>query len=42
MDAVTSSRIRPALVLLVDLVFVVVFAAIGRATHDGDKMPSAP
>ncbi|KTS64835.1 membrane protein [Microbacterium testaceum] len=41
MDAVTSSRIHPALVLLVDLVFVVVFAAIGRATHDGDVLGPA-
>jgi hypothetical protein len=38
MDAVTSSRIHPALVLLVDIVLVVVFAAIGRATHDGDVL----
>lgn len=34
----TSSRTRPALVLLVDVVLVVVFAAIGRATHDGDVL----
>lgn len=36
MDAVTPSRTRPALFLLVDVILVVVFAAIGRATHDGD------
>ncbi|BAJ73018.1 hypothetical protein MTES_0054 [Microbacterium testaceum StLB037] len=38
MDAVTSSRTRLALVLLVDVVLVIVFAAIGRATHDGDVL----
>lgn len=38
MDAVTSSRTRLALVLLADVVLVVVFAAIGRATHDGDVL----
>jgi len=41
MDAVTSSPTRPALVLLVDVVLVVVFAAIGRATHDGDVLGPA-
>lgn len=29
---------RPSLVLPVDVVLVVVFAAIGRATHDGDVL----
>jgi len=38
MDAVTSSPARPASALLVDLALVVVFAAIGRATHDGDVL----
>ena len=36
------SRRRPALfALLVDVVLVVVFAAIGRATHDGDVLGPA-
>ncbi|MDF2991226.1 MAG: hypothetical protein K0S37_1740 [Microbacterium sp.] len=41
MDAVTTSRTRPILPLLVDAVLVVVFAAIGRATHDGDVLGPA-
>ncbi|WZH36712.1 MAG: DUF3054 domain-containing protein [Microbacterium enclense] len=40
MDAVTT-RTRPILPLLVDAVLVVVFAAIGRATHDGDVLGPA-
>ncbi|MCJ1707927.1 DUF3054 domain-containing protein [Microbacterium sp. VKM Ac-2923] len=32
------SRRSPALALLTDVVMVVVFAAIGRATHDGDVL----
>jgi len=35
---VSSSRRSPALALLLDVVLVVVFAAIGRATHDGDVL----
>lgn len=34
----SSSRRSPALALLLDIVLVVVFAAIGRATHDGDVL----
>ncbi|OZD55732.1 hypothetical protein CH252_07775 [Rhodococcus sp. 06-1477-1B] len=34
----SSSRRSPALALLLDVVLVVVFAAIGRATHDGDVL----
>ncbi|WP_374206525.1 DUF3054 domain-containing protein [Microbacterium sp. VKM Ac-2923] len=34
----TISRRSPALALLTDVVMVVVFAAIGRATHDGDVL----
>lgn len=30
--------LRPVVPLLVDIVLVVVFAAIGRATHDGDVL----
>ncbi|WP_437127304.1 DUF3054 domain-containing protein [Microbacterium phycohabitans] len=35
---VTSHRRSPAIALVVDLVLVIVFAAIGRATHDGDVL----
>ncbi|MGN7186909.1 DUF3054 domain-containing protein [Microbacterium enclense] len=34
----TSARRSPALALVLDAVLVVVFAAIGRATHDGDVL----
>ncbi|MDU0328280.1 DUF3054 domain-containing protein [Microbacterium sp. KSW2-21] len=34
----SPSRRSPALALLLDVVLVVVFAAIGRATHDGDVL----
>lgn len=34
----TSHRRSPAIALVVDLVLVIVFAAIGRATHDGDVL----
>ena len=34
----SPSRRSPALALLLDIVLVVVFAAIGRATHDGDVL----
>ncbi|MCM3500318.1 DUF3054 domain-containing protein [Microbacterium sp. P26] len=34
----SSSRRAPALALFLDVVLVVVFAAIGRATHDGDVL----
>ncbi|WP_295839018.1 DUF3054 domain-containing protein [uncultured Microbacterium sp.] len=34
----SSSRRSPVLALIVDVVLVVVFAAIGRATHDGDVL----
>lgn len=34
----SSSRRSPALALLLDILVVVVFAAIGRATHDGDVL----
>lgn len=34
----TSARHSPALALVLDAVLVVVFAAIGRATHDGDVL----
>lgn len=34
----SSSRRSPALALLLDIVLVVIFAAIGRATHDGDVL----
>lgn len=34
----SSSRRSPALALLLDVVLVFVFAAIGRATHDGDVL----
>lgn len=34
----TPSRRSPALALLTDVVMIVVFAAIGRATHDGDVL----
>lgn len=34
----TSARRSPALALVLDAVLVVVFAAIGRATHDGDAL----
>ncbi|MFF0910399.1 DUF3054 domain-containing protein [Microbacterium enclense] len=33
-----SMALRPVVPLLVDIVLVVVFAAIGRATHDGDVL----
>ncbi|MBN9210854.1 MAG: hypothetical protein BGO45_03905 [Microbacterium sp. 71-36] len=36
-----TSRRSALLVLLVDVVLVVVFAAIGRATHDGDVLGPA-
>jgi len=38
---VSSSRRFPVLALVIDLVLVVVFAAIGRATHDGDVLGPA-
>lgn len=34
----TPSRRTPLTALLLDVVLVVVFAAIGRATHDGDVL----
>lgn len=34
----TPSRRTPLAALLLDVVLVVVFAAIGRATHDGDVL----
>lgn len=34
----SSSRRSPVLALIIDVVLVVVFAAIGRATHDGDVL----
>lgn len=34
----TSHRRSPAIALVVDLILVIVFAAIGRATHDGDVL----
>lgn len=37
----SSSRRFPVLALVIDLVLVVVFAAIGRATHDGDVLGPA-
>ncbi len=40
MDAVTPSR-RSVSALALDALLVVVFAAIGRATHDGDVWGSA-
>ncbi|MFZ8757633.1 DUF3054 domain-containing protein [Microbacterium sp. HMH0099] len=33
-----SMALRPVVPLLVDVALVVVFAAIGRATHDGDVL----
>jgi len=38
---VSSSRRFPVFALVIDLVLVVVFAAIGRATHDGDVLGPA-
>jgi len=35
---VSSPRRSPVLALVLDIVLVVVFAAIGRATHDGDVL----
>ncbi|MDQ1113443.1 peptidoglycan/LPS O-acetylase OafA/YrhL [Microbacterium testaceum] len=37
----SSSRRFPVFALVIDLVLVVVFAAIGRATHDGDVLGPA-
>ncbi len=34
----TPPRRSPAVALVVDVVLVIVFAAIGRATHDGDVL----
>lgn len=34
----SPSRRFPVLALIIDVVLVVVFAAIGRATHDGDVL----
>lgn len=34
----SPSRRLPVLALIIDVVLVVVFAAIGRATHDGDVL----
>ncbi|MDT0115389.1 DUF3054 domain-containing protein [Microbacterium sp. PRF11] len=34
----SPSRRSPVLALIIDVVLVVVFAAIGRATHDGDVL----
>lgn len=36
-----TPRRSPALALVVDAVLIVVFAAIGRATHDGDVLGPA-
>lgn len=36
-----TSRRSPALALVVDAALIVVFAAIGRATHDGDVLGPA-